>query len=222
MPLILTVDPYRPDPASLDLAAETLRQGGILAYPTETLYGLGVDPFREDALDRLFRLKGRPAGTPVSVLVRDMEMLQDLVEDVPPRARIVLERFLPGPLTAVLCARGHLPVRLTGGTGKIGVRISPHPVLRHLFDRFPHPVTTTSANRAGRPPAVDAEQARDAFPEGIDCILDAGPAPGGIGSTVVDLTGPDPLILREGALSREELFRCLGESASGKGMSRGE
>jgi len=209
MSMILTVDPCSPDPASLDRAAETLQQGGILAYPTETLYGLGVDPFREDALDRLFRLKGRSTGTPVSVLVRDMEMLQDLVEDVPPRARLVLERFLPGPLTAVLFARGRLPSRLTGGTGKIGVRISPHPVLSYLFERFPHPLTTTSANRTGMAPAVNAGQVRDAFPEGIDCILDAGPAPGGTGSTVADLTGRDPLILREGALSRQELFGFL-------------
>jgi len=211
MSLNLTVDPDHPDPVSLDRAAETLRQGGILAYPTETLYGLGVDAFSEDALDRLFRLKNRPEGTPVSVLVRDMAMLRGLVEDVPPRALGILQAFLPGPLTAVLSARPHLPRMLTAGTGKIGVRISAHPLLCHLFSRFPHPVTTTSANRSGMPPAVNAGQVRDAFPRGIDCILDAGPAPGGVGSTVVDLTGPDPLILREGAVPREAILRCLEE-----------
>jgi len=193
----------------MEKAGEALLQGGILAYPTETLYGLGVDPFRKEALERLYRLKDRPASRAVSVLVQEMEMLEEVAREIPRWACRILETFLPGPLTAVLPARPHLPGLLTGGTEKIGVRISSHPLMPHLFARFPHPITTTSANRSGMPPAAAAEEIRAAFPQGIDCILDAGPAPGGTCSTVVDLTGREPVILREGAVTREQILRCL-------------
>ncbi len=125
----------------MNRAAEVLRLGGTLAYPTETLYGLGVDPFRKEALERLYLLKGRQPNQPISILVRDMEMLEEVVRDLSPQARRILESFLPGPLTAVLYARPHLPSLLTGGTEKIGIRISSHPLIPHLFARFPHPIT---------------------------------------------------------------------------------
>jgi len=207
MPLILRVDPEVPDPDSLERAARILREGGILAYPTETLYGLGVDPFQEEALEALFRLKGRPEGMPISILARDMSMLMKAVGDVSPLSMRIMERFLPGPLTVVLAAGSHLPVRLTGGTGKIGVRISSHPVVRHLFTCLPGPVTTTSANLTGTAPASSAEQIAQTFPEGIGCILDAGPHRG-VGSTVVDLTGACPVILREGTISGDAIRSC--------------
>jgi L-threonylcarbamoyladenylate synthase len=210
--LLLQIDPKTPDPAYLERAAGVLRRGGILAYPTETLYGLGVDPFQEGVLEKLRLLKERPPNRPVSILVRDMEMLEEVVRDISPRARRILEAFLPGPLTAVLPARPHLPFLLTAGTEKIGVRISSHPLLSSLFEHFPHPITTTSANRRSMSPAVNAVQIADAFPQGIDCILDAGPIPGGTGSTVVDLTGREPVVLRAGAVSREDILRCVKES----------
>ena len=206
---LLPIDPLHPESASLDRAAEVLRQGRILAYPTETLYGLGVDPFREESLEGLYRLKGRPAGSPLSVLVRDLAMLQDLVEEVSPSAGQLINSFLPGPLTVVLPARSHLPPRLTGGTGKIGIRISSHPLLTHLFERYPFPITTTSANPSGRPNARDGSQVLAYFPEGIDCILDAGTVTGGIGSTVVDVSEERPRILREGAIAAEQIGKAL-------------
>jgi len=219
MSLPFPIDPKHPGPEPLRRAAGALRQGGILAYPTETLYGLGVDPFQEAALERLFRLKGRPLDQPVSILVRDLSMLEAVARDISPGARRVLDALLPGPLTVVLAARPHLPALLTGGTGKIGVRISAHPLLPFLFTRFPGPITTTSANRTGHPPAVRAEQIRESFPEGIDVVLDAGPVPGGAASTVVDLTGPDPVILRPGAVSLETIRRRMrgGDPASEAG-----
>jgi len=205
----LRVDPKDPDPAHLNRAAEVLGRGGVVAYPTETLYGLGVDPFREGALQKLHRLKERPPNQPTSILVRDIAMLEEVARDISPGARRILQAFLPGPLTAVLFARPHLPGLLTGGTDKIGVRISSHPLLPRLLERYPHPITTTSANRSGRPPAETAWQIADAFPLGIDCILDAGAVAGGTGSTVVDLTGPEPVILREGAIPRERILQFL-------------
>lgn len=189
--------------------ASALQQGRVVAYPTETLYGLGVDPFREEALERLYQLKGRPTEMPVSILVRDVPMLKEVAQELAGPALRLIEVFLPGPLTLVLHARPHLPRRLTAGTGKVGVRISAHPLMKHLFSRYPAPITTTSANPTGKKGARDAEEVLSYFPQGIDCILDAGPVSGGVGSTVVEVTGDRPEILREGAISAQEITEAL-------------
>lgn len=211
MPLLLPTDPFNPAPELLDRAAFALRQGRVVAYPTETLYGLGVDPFREEAVEQLYRLKRRPSTMPISILVRDLAMLEELACDLPRPAELLIEAFLPGPLTLVLHAHPHLPQRLTAGTGKVGVRISSHPLIGHLFSAYPAAVTTTSANPTGSPGAKDARTVLSYFPQGIDCILDTGPAAGGIGSTIVDVTGKTPTIVREGAISAEEISRVLSE-----------
>lgn len=205
MTRLLHTSPENPDPKTLEEAARALRQGGIVAYPTETLYGLGVDPFREDSLENLYGLKGRPGQWPVSILVKDLHMLGEVVREIPSTAKRIMDTFLPGPLTVVLFARSCLPERITGGTGKVGVRISPHPLLDHLFALHPWPITSTSANPTGMPGARDAERVQAYFPEGLDVILDAGPAPGGTGSTVVDLTGDVPVIIREGAIPESQI-----------------
>lgn len=209
MSLLLPIDPLDPAPEALNRVASALRQGRVVAYPTETLYGLGVDPFREEALERLYVLKGRPPEMPVSILVKDVAMLQEVARDLPGPAMRLVEAFLPGPLTLVLRARRRLPERLTCGTGKIGIRISAHPFMRHLFSIYAAPITTTSANPAGRPDARDAKEILAYFPDGIDCILDGGPAPGILGSTVVDGTGEEPVVLREGAITADEIVEAL-------------
>jgi L-threonylcarbamoyladenylate synthase len=207
--LLLPINSLNPAPEVLARAASALRQGKVVAYPTETLYGLGVDPFDEDALERLYRLKGRPSTRPVSILVRDVAMLREVTHDLPGSAIRLIEAFLPGPLTLVLPASPRLPQRLTAGTGRIGVRISAHPLIGHLFSSYPAPITTTSANPTGAPNAGDAKKILSYFPQGIDCILDAGSVPGGIGSTVVEATGDAPAILREGAISEEAISEAL-------------
>jgi L-threonylcarbamoyladenylate synthase len=206
---LLPIDPFNPAPDALGRAASALRQGCVVAYPTETLYGLGVNPFREEALERLYRLKGRPSAMPVSILVKDLVMLEEVAHDLSASAMRLVEAFLPGPLTLVLSARPHLSQRLTAGTGKVGIRISAHPLVGQLFASYPAPITTTSANPTGQPGARDARTVLSYFPEGLDCILDAGPAPGGIGSTVVDVTCEAPAILREGAISAREISEAL-------------
>jgi len=207
--LIFPVDPIHPDETALNRAVEALQQGGILAYPTETLYGLGVDPFKEKALERLFHLKGRSPLSPVSILVRDSLMLREVVSALSPSAETLIKTFLPGPLTIVLPARDTLPEGLTAGTGKIGIRISAYPLMAHLFAGFPFPITTTSVNPSGKPAAKDANEIVSYFSEGIDCLLDAGPVPGGIGSTVVDMTDKDPVIIREGVISSKQITEAL-------------
>ncbi len=193
----------------LSRVASALRKGNVVAYPTETLYGLGVDPFQEAALERLYALKGRPASMPVSILVKDAAMLREVACDTTEPARRLIESLLPGPLTLVLRARTVLPPRLTAETGKIGVRISAHPLMKHLFSKHDAPITTTSANPTGRPDATNAQDILDYFPRGIDCIVDGGPVTGGLGSTVVDVTGDTCVILRAGAVSADEIAKAL-------------
>lgn len=190
--------------------ASVLLRGGIVAYPTETLYGIGVDPFQPTAVERLYQLKGRPEKMPVSLLVRDLDMLSGLVESLSPLAERIVRTFLPGPLTVVLPARKDLPETITAASGKVGLRISSHPLLSSLFMFYPFPLTSTSANPSGQPPATDAGMVQAYFPEGIDYLIDAGPAPLGMPSTVIDLCGEQPVFLREGALSRAEFFQRLG------------
>ena len=209
MTLFLPINPENPDPQALQEAACALRQGGIVAYATETLYGLGVDPFQKEALENLYRLKGRPGRWPVSILVKDRDMLCELVREIPSTAKRIMDALLPGPLTVVLPARSHLPERITGGMGKVGVRISPHPLLEHLFAHHTAPITSTSANPTGMPGARDAQGVRVYFPEGVDVILDTGPAPGGTGSTLLDLTTDPPVILREGAIPESRIKELL-------------
>ena len=207
---ILLIDPIRPDPFILQKVKVTLEHGGIVAYPTETFYGLGVDAFQAEAIQKLFRLKGRPAGVPVSVLVRDREMLNRLVLSVPHIAERIIEAFLPGPLTVVLRASQSLPKELIGETGTIGIRISSHPLITHMFAYCQSPFTTTSANPSGLPPATNAGMVSGYFQEGIDLLVDGGPVPGGMASTVVDASGRVPVVLREGAVSRDDLLMVAG------------
>jgi L-threonylcarbamoyladenylate synthase len=136
-------------------------------------------------------------------------MCGEVARDLSGPARRLIEAFLPGPLTLVLAARPDLSPRLTAGTGKVGIRISAHPLMGKLFAHYPAPITTTSANPTGQPNARDARTILSYFPQGIECILDAGPSPGGVASTVVDVTGEAPVILREGAISARAIEEAL-------------
>jgi L-threonylcarbamoyladenylate synthase len=203
------VDPVSPDPDAVEEAAARVRQGGLGVVPTRGLYGLAANAFRESAVARLFALKGRPADKPVLVLISDPSELDRLVVGVPETGRLLMDRFWPGRLTLVLPARPEVPAALTAGTGKIGVRLCGHPAARMLAAAAGGPVTGTSANRSGGPGChrigdLDPEVAR-----GVDFILDAGPLAGGPGSTVVDVCGDRPEVLREGAASRAELAEVL-------------
>jgi L-threonylcarbamoyladenylate synthase len=190
--------------ADVARAAQVLASGGTVVYPTETLYGLGVDAFSKSALDRLLALKVREAGKPISVLVDSREMLDELVESVPDAAAGLIERYWPGPLTLVFAARGDLGVALTAGSGSIGVRISSHPVAQALVATLGRPLTSPSANPAGAAPPQRIEVAHAYFGDAVDCYLDAGPLPGEPPSTVVDVR--DGLrLLRAGAIDFETL-----------------
>ncbi len=202
-----------PSGNNLQRAAELLRQGGLVAYPTETYYGIAADPFNEGALRRLHRLKKRPREKPISVLIGDMDTLSLLVEEIPAPFHVLMEKFWPGPLTLVFPARSTISCLVTAGTGTIGIRLSPHPVALDLIKAFDgKPVTATSANISGCRPARTAAQAASQFGKGVDMILDGGTTVGESASTLVGIRRGRFHLIREGALPFGEIIAVAGET----------
>lgn len=198
------VDPL----AAVESAVAALRRGGVVVYPTETLYGLGVDATDEIALRNLVSLKGREEGKPISVLVSDRAMLERVAGAIPAAAEVLMRRFWPGPLTLALPARDDVSPLLTGGGTTIGVRCSSDALAAALVAGLGRPVTTPSANPAGAIPPRTLAQARAYFGDAVDTYVDGGTLPGGVGSTVVELI-PELRIIREGAILREEVAAAL-------------
>jgi L-threonylcarbamoyladenylate synthase len=178
-----------------------LRSRGVLALPTETFYALAVNPFDPAALARLFTLKERPVEKPVLVLIAGPEMLFQVAREVPAAAVPLMAAFWPGPLTLILPTRPDLPPLLTAGTGTIGLRQPRQPLICRLMTALGLPLTGTSANRSGQKAStLAAEVARD-FGGEVDLILDSGPCPGGLPSTIVDVTVSPPRLVRAGAIA---------------------
>ena len=186
-------------------AASTLRTGGLVAFPTETVYGLGADATDPTAVGRVFAAKGRPADNPLIVHLADAADLDRVAARVPPLAAELARRFWPGPLTLVLEAGDHLPAETTGGHATVGVRVPDHPVARALLAAADRPVAAPSANRSGRPSPTTAAHVMADLGDVVDVIVDGGACVVGVESTVVDARGPRPVVLREGAVTREDL-----------------
>jgi L-threonylcarbamoyladenylate synthase len=196
---VLAVNPATPSAAALADAAGVIEAGGVVAFPTETFYGLGVAALDAAAVRRLFALKGRPESRPVLVLVDDPARIERIAL-LTTVARELIARHWPGALTLVLAARPVVPTELTAGTGTIGVRQPGHPVARALASAVGGPITAPSANRTGDTPPTTAGEVLRVFDGVIDLVLDAGPTPGGLPSTVLDVTVDPPRVLREGAV----------------------
>ena len=196
---VLAVDPAAPSAAVLAEAAAALEAGGVVAFPTETFYGLGVAALDAAAVRRLFALKGRPGSRPILVLVDDPRRIEAFAT-LTATARELIGRHWPGALTLVLPARAVVPPALTADTGTIGVRQPGHAVARALAAALAGPITAPSANRSGEAPPTTAAEVLRVFDGRIDVVLDAGPTPGGLPSTVLDLTVDPPRVLREGAV----------------------
>lgn len=190
-------------------AVSVVRDGGIIAFPTETYYGLGVDPFNEDALAKLFALKKRPAVKPVLVLIADHHQIGSLVSVVPGKAALLMNGFWPGPLTLVLPAKPGLSPMLTGTTGTVGIRVSSHLLAQDLPNECGLPLTATSANLSGYSPAVTADEVYDIFGEEVDIILDGGRTPGRKGSTLVGIHDGAVHYIREGYVDFKEIRHFL-------------
>jgi L-threonylcarbamoyladenylate synthase len=209
MTLLLKIDPGKPDAEKLAEAVRVLCEGGIVAFPTETFYGLGADARNETAVEKIFRIKGRNFRNPLSVIVANDREVIPLVEEIPAAATILMQAFWPGPLTLIFRAAPSVSSRLTGGTGKIGIRVSSHPIARFLAAGLAGPLTATSANPSGGPECSTADGASHALGDLPDAIIDGGPTPGGSGSTILDVTVFPPCILREGAIPRSLILNAL-------------
>lgn len=201
--------------SDLQKAVRILRAGGVIAYPTDTVYGLGAHAFHKAAVERIYRIKGRPITQPLSVLIAGIGDVESLVEDFSPLARALAERFWPGGLTIVLRRRPSVPSWITSGQATIGLRVPDHPLALELIRGLGAPLIGTSANLSGRPSCATAGEVQEELAGAVDFILDGGRCPGGIESTVVDATAVRPVILREGAIASGDIL-AVWESAPGR------
>jgi L-threonylcarbamoyladenylate synthase len=215
--VLVRVDPFDPEPAAIAAAAELLRGGGLVAFPTETVYGLGANALDEAAVRRIFAAKGRPAYNPLIAHLPDAAAARALVADWPEAAARLAAAFWPGPLTLVLRKTTAVPALLTAGLDTVAVRVPAHPVARALLRAAAVPVAAPSANPFTRLSPTTAAHVAAGLGDRVDMILDGGATPLGIESTVVALTGDGPRLLRPGALGAAEVEAVLGRPLAGAG-----
>jgi L-threonylcarbamoyladenylate synthase len=191
-------------------AAEILAAGGVIAYPTETFYGLGADATNEKAIRKIYAIKGRNFKSPLAVIIDKTESLYPLVQEVPAAALKLIQEFWPGALTIVFRASDKILPVLIAGTGKIGVRVSSHPGARVIAQMLGGPLTATSANLSGAAECSAASEVLRQIGDKIDAVIDSGKTAGGKGSTIVDVTCNPPVILREGIISTKIIEKYVG------------
>jgi len=194
----------------IERGVSILRQGGLVAYPTDTVYGLGAYVSLPQAVERVYKVKERPRNMPLSLLLADTSQITKVAESMPPVAWLLIHSFMPGALTMVLPKSTSVPDTITAGGTTIAVRIPAHPVPVALVADLGNPIVGTSANLSGRPSPLTADEVYSQLGDKIDLIIDGGRCPGGRESTIVDVTGETPVVLREGAISREELEQVCG------------
>jgi L-threonylcarbamoyladenylate synthase len=209
MPKILKVDADNSEERILTKAVEILANGGIIAYPTETFYGLGADATNEKSIQKIFSIKGRDFKKPISLVIGQPKDIDHLVQNIPEAAQKLMTAFWPGALTIVFQASKNVSPLLTAGSGKIGLRISSHPVAREIVQKLKRPLTATSANLSGAPECVKASEVAEQIGYIIDAIVDLGDTPGTKGSTIIDVTCDPPVILREGTISRKKIEKYI-------------
>lgn len=197
-------------PSEIEAAVAALRRGDAIGLPTETVYGLAADANNADAVRRIFALKGRPADHPLIVHIAGVDQLSRWASGVPETARRLAERFWPGPLTLILEKRAEVPDVVTGGQDSIGLRCPNHPVALALLRAFDGGLAAPSANRFGRISPTLAEHVREEFGDAVPVVLDGGPCAVGLESTIVDLSGDTPRILRPGQIARGEIEALIG------------
>jgi L-threonylcarbamoyladenylate synthase len=190
-------------------AAEILRAGGLVAFPTETVYGLGADASSEKAVARLYAVKGRPADHPVIVHFDSLERALPFAREIPDEARILAKAFWPGPLTLILKRSEKAADFVTGGQPSVGIRVPSHPIAQELLKAFGGGIAAPSANRFGRVSPTTAAHVREDLGPDVDLVLEGGASEVGIESTIVDLSGGTAVLLRPGAISREQLEKII-------------
>ncbi len=201
----------------VDRGISILKRGGIVAFPTDTVYGLGACANQHHAVERIYQVKERPRNMALPLLLAHILQISEVAEPVPLIAWLLAHTFLPGALTIVLQKSNSVPDIITGGGKTIAVRVPSHPIPVALADGLGIPIVGTSANLSGKPSVLTADEVYSQFGDKIDLVIDGGRCPGGIESTIVDVTGETPVVLREGAISREELRRVCGSIVFRKG-----
>jgi len=206
----VAIDAQRPDAASLQEAAAVIKAGGIVAMPTDTLYGLAADPFSTAAVERVFAAKGRAAERALPLVAADITQVEEQLGALPPDGRRLAAAYWPGPLTLLLPRPSTMPESVTGGLAHVGVRVPAHAVTRELCRACGCLLTATSANPSGAPASADPDDVERSMGEGVALILDAGLTPGGPPSTIVNVSGDVIRLVRPGAIPWEEVQACLG------------
>ena len=196
---------------ALDRAGEIIRSGGLVAFPTETVYGLGADGMNAEACARIYEAKGRPSDNPLILHIAGMAQVDEIAREISPEARKVMDTFWPGPLTVILPKRDCVPDRTTGGLDTVAIRMPSHPDAREFILRSRRIIAAPSANASGKPSPTLARHVYEDMKGRIPMILDGGPVGIGIESTIVDMTGDCPVILRPGYISREEIEEVTGQ-----------
>jgi L-threonylcarbamoyladenylate synthase len=211
MAKILRINFDQPDRSrkAVEETQSVLKAGGVIAFPTDTFYGLGADPFNPDALSKIFRIKQRPADKPLLVLIHSKNQVEQLTEQVTPLAKSLMINFWPGPLTLLYKAAPGLPMELTAGTGKVGIRLPAHLFTLQLLEALGSPLTAPSANISGTVELRTGWEVASVLGDELDLIVDDGETPGGKVSTILDTTTNPPTLIREGAVSRSDLESVL-------------
>ena len=205
----VAVDARRPAADALAEAVAILQAGGVVAMPTDTLYGLAADPFSVDAVARVFAVKGRSAERAMPLVAADLDQIVTQIGPLPELARRLAMTYWPGPLTLLVTRPPSIPPDVAGGRGEIGVRVPAHAVTRELCRVYSRLLTATSANLSGEPPSNDPDEIARALGAGVDLLLDAGRTPGGAPSTIVDVTGSEPRLVRPGAIAWDDVQACM-------------
>jgi len=193
----------------IEKAVEILRKGGVVAYPTDTVYGLGTGIYNESGIRRVYEIKKRSSGVALPVLLADISQLREVARDLSPQAWRLINQFMPGGLTLIVYRSLVISDLITAGGNTVAIRIPDHPVPRALIQGLGSPIVGTSANISGKPTLISAEDVRSELGKSVDLVIDAEPAPNGRESTVIDLAGDIPVVLREGALSRAKIAEIV-------------
>jgi L-threonylcarbamoyladenylate synthase len=205
----VTIDALQPAAAVLDEAAAIIAAGGVVAMPTDTLYGLAADPFSAAAVARVFAIKGRPTERAMPLVAANLEQVMSQIGGLSDAAARLAAQYWPGPLTLLVARPPSIPADVAGGRNEIGVRVPAHAVTRELCRVCGRLLTATSANPSGAPPTNDPGEVARALPATVDLLLDAGRTPGGAPSTIVDVTGRDVRLVRPGAISWDDVLACM-------------
>lgn len=216
------VDKDNPEEEKIIEAAKILIKGGLVAFPTETVYGLGANALDEDAAKKIYAAKGRPQDNPLIVHIYSIAQLSSIVSHIPPRAEILMKKFWPGPLTIIFNKKPLVPSGTTGGLDTVAIRMPAHPVALKLFKKANVPIAAPSANISGRPSPTLARDVMEDMSGKIDMVLDGGPSRVGVESTVIDLSEETPIILRPGGVIKEDIEKLLGKVVLDPGLKPGQ